>query len=185
MWHRDYINDINDEDFAERMLRDCQDYNCRLWIDRNGTAEEYAEYGVQYVSDEPESTANGRFLLTNGDVDITDVVQTGAVQAKAAALRAVKMWRKDLEHLQKTFPALPPLNELWHCLSHASWPKDAPFRKGARVEAWLNKNHQWYAATVTGAYEEDGLLCVTFDEPGWWGTGAHGLSYDCLRPLEQ
>ena len=64
------------------------------------------------------------------------MVQTGVVQIKAAALRAVKMWHKDLEHLQKNFPDLPALNELRHSLSHASWPKDAPFCKGARVEAW-------------------------------------------------
>ena len=181
MWDRDFTQDLQDKDFAEEMLRASQD-PYRLWFDRQGTTEEYAEYGVRYVPEEPEC-GNGHFLSTNGDVDITHVVQTGVEQAKAAALRAVTMWREDLENLRNTFPTLP--NDLRYELSYTSWPTDAPFVKGARVQAQYHKNHQWYAATVTGAYEEDKLLCVMWDEPGWWGTVAHALSYDCLRPLEQ
>ena len=77
---------------------------------------------------------------------------------------------------------MPATQELWRQLSGPSWPAGAPFRRGDRVEVWWRRDWAWYAGTVTAAYE-DQQLCVCFDDPGFWGLGARGLDYDCLRPL--
>ena len=68
-------------------------------------------------------------------------------------------------------------------LREPSWPATAPFDLGAKVEVWWPKTGQWYSATVTAAYEDYQLLCVAFEQAGYWGAGARGLPYDHIRAV--
>lgn len=169
-WHQD--GETNAE-FSERLLRD-QEYQYSRWVECTSAEADYEQFGVR-------TTRRRQFLSINGNVDITHVVEHGVHQARLVAGKAMELWRQDRDQLRDSFPCLPALSELRRRLDETSWAVDAPFKRGARVEAWFKGN--WYRATVSASYEYSRLLSVVFDEPGSWGSEARGLSYHCLRPV--
>ena len=174
-WSRDPFAGESDEDFADRLLRDNSPNSYRLWIDRQGTPEEYAVHGVQLDGCSYTSLATG--------LSVGSVVDRGLAQVRLAAGRAAAQWREDLEGLQGSFPAFPALPELMRRLSDPSWPVNARFSRGAHVEVYWKSTGAWYAGTVTAA-QDDGTIAVDFDRPGPWGTCARGVYPDCVRPCE-
>ena len=109
------------------------------------------------------------------------VVESALTRANEAARRAARQFREDLASLCEASDELPPTPELLEQLRNPSWPKDAAFPRGAKVEVWHGRTRAWYTGTVEGADEAEGTFCVAFDEPGSWGSGARGLTPDYIR----
>lgn len=176
MWHREHLGQETDEVFADRLLRSNSPYSSRLWLDRYGHDWEYAKHGVRLSEGGSWEPCNA------AGPPVAEAIEQAVRQARAAARRAAQQWRHDLEALSHSFPQLPPLELLLQQLHQPSWPAAAPYPLGARVEVWWPRAGQWFAASVVAA-RDDGALSVTFDEPGYWGSGTSGLRSSSLRPL--
>ena len=146
----------------------------RAWHDKLCSAHEYAEYSVSLS---PER----KFLMTDSCASCDAVVESAFTRANDAARRAVKQFREDLMSLSEAYGQIPPTPELLMKLRNPSWPKNAAFPRGAKVEVWHGRTNEWYTGTVEGADENEGTFCVAFDEPGSWGSGARGLTPDYIR----
>merc|ERR1719428_689475 len=86
MWDRDLISDETDEAFAKRLMRDCSEESCRLWLERAGTPAEYADYNVQLVG--------GDMLpLGQDSPSVHPILQHGVSHALMVAQKAAVQWR--------------------------------------------------------------------------------------------
>ena len=157
-WHRDPLSTESDPSFVDRLINNCSPWSGNLWLDM--------------VDGETSCPYEG---------EAKEVGFKGVGFARDLTCRAVRQWRQDLECLPSTFPDLVSVDEIVRRLKEPSWPEGTPFKLGARVEVWWGKTHQWYPATVVGAYEDYHRLCVSFSEPGSWGVGARGIAYSYLR----
>lgn len=170
IWHRDHLNGESDDAFVERLLRDSRPCSCRLWIDAAGEPSEYEPYGLR--------VENGEFWSTVSGANLTSHIKLGVAQVRAAALKAVRQWGKDLEALPDAFD-LPALPDLLCRLQKPVWPADALFARGAIVEHLYHGSH-WYKARVDGIHL-DGTYAVTYETPGYWGSGARNVKPEVLR----
>lgn len=191
MWDRDFAASEAgadaDNDFVERLIRDCSPYYCRLFLDRAGEPYEYEEYGVRLSGDNgwaPTAVVTTPEGSVVANVPVASIIDKGVLQLRNAARRAAAQWRTDLEALPTAFPRLPALSQLLERLSDPSWPADAAFKRGARVEVYWKRTGEWYAGTVVAA-QADGSLSVDFDEPGFWGSGCRGVEAHFLRPVSR
>eukprot|EP00747_Dinoflagellata_sp_TGD_P013972 gnl/TRDRNA2_/TRDRNA2_123061_c1_seq1.p1 gnl/TRDRNA2_/TRDRNA2_123061_c1~~gnl/TRDRNA2_/TRDRNA2_123061_c1_seq1.p1 ORF type:complete len:313 (+),score=54.74 gnl/TRDRNA2_/TRDRNA2_123061_c1_seq1:66-941(+) len=183
MWDRDHAPadgaDVeSDVAFADRLLRGCSPYAWRLWVEHAGSADEYAEFGLRMDS---EMGLVALDSCQTSAAPLATIVQRGLSQAQMATRRAAAQWRADLEALHLEVPSFPALPELLQCLREPSWPADALFRRGARVEVIWNDGG-WYPGKVVSRHE-DGTLAVEFDEAGFWGSGARNVNPEKLRPI--
>lgn len=173
IWHRDPFNGESDDEFVERILRDSKAHSCHLWVDKAGDEWEYEKFGLRLH--------NGEFFSTTSGANLTSHIQLGIAQVRAAAHRAVVQWRADLEALPDAFN-LPALPELIRGLQEPAWPASAAFTRGATVEFLHNGNECWYRGTVDSIHL-DGTYAVSFETPGFWGTGARNVAPDMLRAV--
>jgi len=176
LWDYDPKAEEERDDFAERMLVDCASYYYRLFIELDGSDEDYAAYEIRKTADgnleylrEDAETAGAASVLVDHAVGL----------ARAAAQRATAQWWQDCESLHTQFPELPPMKELRRILSCPEWPENVAFAYQQRVEIWWR--HAWYPATVMAAHQ-DGSFSVVFDEGGHWGSGARAWPHS-LRVL--
>ena len=159
------IEDVSVEEFAGKMLRHCSEYYCRLYLDLEGTAEEYAKVGLSKDDD-------GKLLSNWDDLDsdsMNRVLENALALVCGAALRATQSWVQECKAMHLAFPALPPLREMCERLVRPSWPIGACFQYQERVNIWWHS--EWYPATVVASHA-DGRYSVVFDEGGSWGTDA-------------
>ena len=174
LWDVDFLSGRSDEECASDILRGCAEWYLRAWQDKQCYPDEYAEYGVELSQD-------GEFRMIGSGESCHKVVESALTRANEAARRAARQFREDLASLCEASDELPPPPELLEQLRNPSWPKDAAFPRGAKVEVWHGRTRAWYTGTVEGADEVEGTFCVAFDEPGSWGSGARGLTPDYIR----
>ena len=110
------------------------------------------------------------------------VIENAMGRASEAARRATRQFREDLFSFREACDGLPPLHQLLEWLRSPSWPEGAAFARGAKVEVWHGRTQSWYPGTVEGADEDEGTFCVAFEESGFWGAGARGLTSANIRP---
>ena len=174
MWNRDLRSNESDEDFTRRLLQNSSPHGFRLWIEKQGTHKEYAWYGVT-----PDGHGGYRAVETNSAMG--DFVDQYTKQIHHTTRRAVQQWREDLEGMQDTFPALPPLAKLIQNLTDTSSPTEIHFNHGMHVEVLWTADGKWYAGTVMEVHA-DKTVTVEFDISGHWGTHARHLQPECVRP---
>ena len=93
------IEPFSIEKFAEKMLRDCSGKHCRLYLDRKGTAEEYAKVGLCKDDD-------GNLLSNRDDADpdsMNQVLKNALELVCGAASRATQSWVQECEALHFFF----------------------------------------------------------------------------------
>ena len=166
MWDRDYLGKENDEQFVIRMLRINSEQGARLWLNRRGSEEEYAHYGLklngnifQYLDDDTPATA------------VTNIVETAILQIRNAALQAAQKWHEDLEDLPSVLECESVRELLQQIGRHNAdeTPDDAgtaattSLRHGDDVEVYWRSDEQWYSGTIMAVWE-NGTMRVEFDE---------------------
>ena len=129
-WDRSPGDHETDEQFVDRIIQDCSYWSGKWWM---AIAD-----GQEYEMED----------------SIRQVGLQGVNLARTLTCRAVRQWCEDLEALPQTCACCPPMSELLRRLREPSWPANAPFDLGAKVEVWWPKTGQWYSATVTAAYED-------------------------------
>ena len=90
MWDRFLFAKLStesDADFARRLLVCNNGYNGRLFVQQEGTEEEYSEYGLSRLDGRWEPASAGE-MITEGVEKVLD-----------ATLRATTRWRKDFESM--------------------------------------------------------------------------------------
>jgi len=177
MWHRDLRSNESDDNFTRRLLRNSSPHGFRLWFEKQGTLKEYAWYGVT-----PDGDGGFRASATNRVMG--HYVDHCTRKIERTTRRAVKQWREDLEYVQATFPALPPTSKLTQRLTDSSSPTEIHFKQGMHVEVYWTADGRWYAGTVMEVHT-DKTITVAFDISGHWGTHAHHLQPNYVRPCKR
>ena len=99
LWDRDHLGTEGtaeyDEKFAEQVLCSNQPWNTKLWIQRNGTEDEYATFGIRLTATGWEPKEAG----VSSAAEVSTLIARACDQARKAACLAVVRWRTDLEGL--------------------------------------------------------------------------------------
>jgi hypothetical protein len=157
MWHRDHLCSETDAMFVDRWFRNNNPDEARLWLDRGGSDEDYAGFGLRLQ--------NGRFVHISNQVSasvIGGIIDKALLQVGEAALLAAAQWREDLESLPGVL-SVASVDELLRRIGQqlAQPGVRRSFQCGDRVQVrW--RDDKWYRGTVRQLLPEDNVN-VEFD----------------------
>ena len=181
MWDRDFVSEETNEDFVDRLLRDCSPYGMHYWSDGAAEPDEYVEFGVR------RCTATGSWQSLKHDAGHDEVVRTiinrGISKVRAVANCAATQWQADVKALAQRCSNLTSLPALLELVHNPHWPEKAAFKRNEAVEVYWKRTGNWYGGRVVAAHSDE-TFSVEFDEAGYWGTSCRHIQPDCLRHLD-
>ena len=180
-WDRVYLNSTeSDDEFVGRFLIENSPWQVRLWIERNGSNEDYRPYGLRHGREslEPlDSTAKV------SPAAINTLIDKAVEQIRGAARRAAKQWREHMEQL--TDGVLEDVECVEDLFEKLRGPQEHPTEEQPRgpprvddcwecnaadVEVYWERTDTWHRAKLLGGRCPPGQFCVQFDaETGWGG----------------
>ena len=177
LWDINFLTHADDVQIASEILWNCSEWQIRLWERKEGSFSDYHAYGV--------ALRNSEFHATTEKALCRDLIDRAVKLANGAALRATQQFREDLLSLSTSPAGLPPLSDLLQQLYNPSWPENARFAMGARVQTWHSRSASGYKGTVVGVFLDADIYWVRYDEEaGLSGSVAHRVWSSKLWPVD-
>ena len=183
LWDRDFSSaqtGETDDQFADRLLRNCSGRSHWRWIERASHDEDYRRFNVDLVRHPVLGHGNSTFAITadavrnqgTHGINLDASIARATSLAKAATRKAVVQWRLHLDDLLDAHPKdLGSCSELLEKLGKATQPRYCEFWPMQHVEVFWEQDNLWYPASVIHRHA-DGSLDVEFLTEGWWGVTA-------------
>mmetsp|Transcript_32289 Transcript_32289/g.56461 ORF Transcript_32289/g.56461 Transcript_32289/m.56461 type:complete len:264 (+) Transcript_32289:2-793(+) len=149
MWDRDFSSKETDEQFARRLLRNCDPGRFEQWVNLAAEDSSYAKFKLAVEEREGKKVIRPVASLDiPGTEDPEHLVNIAVERAVKSSARATIRWREDLESCLAAHSELGDLPQLLKGLGRAAHSSDSSYWVYQPIHVYWAPDNDWYPAVV-------------------------------------